>query len=224
MCPSARRHLNRRRRDSSGEAPRSPAAPTPDRLLPARPIYSDAALRASRPQSKAPPSRDYRLQSPRSLPLRGKFFRRPRTQLIADAIARWRLKAASSRMPALRVHAVPLGPESQRRCVQCQIDRAARASRTADGWTPEVRLVSPLRRWRPRWFATPRDRDRYRAPAAPPRLAAERRRLGGISQWLASIRWSPPRLPDRHDARQGGSPPPKSTDRAAPPARSCRFP
>src|SRR3954447_16238978 len=224
MCPSARRRRNRRRRDSTDQAPRLPAAPARDRLLPAPPIYSDAALRASRPQSKAPPSRSYRLLSLRYLPLREKFFRRSRIRLIADAIARWHLKAASSRMPALRVHALPPGPESQRRLGECRIDRAARASRTADGWAPEVRLVLLLRRWRRRWFATPPARDRYRAPAAPPRLAAALRRRGGISPWPASIRSIPRRSPDRHDARQGGSPPPKSTDRAAPPARSSRSP
>src|SRR5256714_14781275 len=109
-------------------------------------------------------------------------------------------------MPALRVHAVPLDLTFARPRGECRIDRAARAWRTVDGWTPEVRSALFLRRWRRRWFATPPDRDQYRAPAAPPRLAAARRWRGGISPWPASIRSSPRQSPDRHDARQGGSP------------------
>src|SRR5437762_13993156 len=89
MCPSARRRRNRRTRDSSGQAPRLPAAPARDRLLPAPPIYSDAALRASRPQSKAPPSRSYRLLSLRYLPLREKFFRSEERRVGKEGRFRW---------------------------------------------------------------------------------------------------------------------------------------
>ena len=73
-CPSARRRRNRRRRDSSGRAPRSPAAPARDPASPAPPICRDAAPRASRPRSRAPPSRDCRPRSRRDLLMPPEIF------------------------------------------------------------------------------------------------------------------------------------------------------
>ena len=103
-CPSARRRRNRRRRDSSGQALPSRAAPARDPASPAPPICPDAAPRASRPRSPAPPSRDCRLRSRRDLSCRARSSRRSPARPAADAIARSRSKAASPRRPAHRVH------------------------------------------------------------------------------------------------------------------------
>ena len=69
-----------------------------------------------------------------------------------------------------------------------------------------------------------RRRDRYRAPAAPPRLASDWRRRAGILRSPASSRSNLPRSPAPRDARSGARLRRRSEGRAAPPVRSVRFP
>ena len=99
--------------------------------------------------------------------------RRSRARPAVDAIARSRWTAASPRTPAPRVRAAPASPRisTSPRLMPKRVSSACIAN---CGWFDAGGVVNlPLRvpdaadR-----FARRRRRDRYRAPAAPPRLAA----------------------------------------------------
>ena len=224
-CPSARRRRNRRTPDSSGRAPPSRAAPARGPASPAPRICSArCASRIATAIASASISGLAAAITARLGHARRDLLPRPRARPAACAIARSHSTAASPRTPASRGHAAQGSPSVSRRS-RLMPNRVEQPCSANCGWFDGGRRVNAPSRICDAADQLPRRRrrDRYRAPAAPPRLAAAARWHAAILRSTASSRSSLPRSPGRRDARSGARLRPRSADRAAPPVRSCRV-
>ena len=171
--PAYRRAHRRRNpppRYSSAAAPRARGAPSARSGVTSAAVFCrPAPLRAARPRWRALLPRDWRLRSASAWRARCRRAPRIPDRRIFAATNRSRRRAGALPKPAVRARAAPPEPHcvagDADACEQSMHGELRMARRRRD-------VLSPRR---PRSAATMRRRDRYRAPAAPRRHAADAR-------------------------------------------------